>query len=180
VRVITAAHCFVGGHDISVIAGLNTVTISGRITLHESYDDNTVLNDIALVKLNEPLPCDNPNIQPVSFFSLHRNTELFVFFFKIALLDKSNGFDINGCSAWATGFGDLYSGGSSPVHEFDNFEVQTKIYDTAFCNQAPESYYTELPSTQLCGFTTGNPNEDTCQGKVNGRKLEIYNTSSFF
>jgi len=154
--ILSAAHCFYNKTDnlwtgtTKVIAGLNEKAIKGDFFLHADYDPETLDNDIALVKLKTALPCDNEKIRPVY------------------LLDKSNGFDLNGCSAWATGFGHLFEEGVSGQHRFDNYEVQTRIWDTDHCNKAKENVFKNLPQTKLCGFTPSNLNEDTCQGDSGG------------
>jgi len=146
--IITAAHC-AEDRTASVALGLGSIIVYGTFIVHEDYDDKLIINDIALIYLPIDLPCDNPNIRAIS------------------LAERSNQFDINDCSAWATGFGHLYSGGFYPEHEYDNFEVQTRVYDTDECNDSPENVY-EIPESQICAFTPGFPAEDTCQGDSGG------------
>jgi len=144
--VLTAAHCF--GGIPTVVAGLNRYRITGTWITHEEYDDANILNDIAIIRLDEPLPCDDPTVNA------------------IALPEFAPGFTLDECSAWVTGFGALEEGGFSP-YGYNMHELQTKVYSTETCNRSPENVY-NLPSTQICGFTPGKPTEDSCQGDSGG------------
>ncbi|RNA03669.1 chymotrypsinogen B-like isoform X4 [Brachionus plicatilis] len=60
--VLTAAHCLSSLPSIYIVAGtndLNDVTRKTyqvlKVTLHEDYNSNTFDNDIALIKLTEPI-----------------------------------------------------------------------------------------------------------------------------
>lgn len=150
--VLTAAHCHPGGDgSTTVVAGLNRYRIGGTFISHEEYGvPFSLFNDIALVRLDEPLPCDDPTVGAIA---LAENTD----------------FSIDDCSAWVTGFGALSSGGGSP-YGYEMHEVQTRVYSPDTCNNAPENIY-NLPQTQICGFTPGigqTNNEDSCQGDSGG------------
>lgn len=145
--ILTAAHCDTG--TTTIVAGLGALRIPGTFVSHEEYGvPFSLFNDIALVKLDEPLPCDDPTVGA------------------IGLYEKVPSFSIDGCSAWVTGFGALAYQGSSPFG-YQMHELQTKIWDSDTCNAAPENIY-DLPNSQICGFTPGNPNEDSCQGDSGG------------
>jgi len=151
--ILTAAHCVFPGTP-TVVAGLNRYRITGTWIQHEEYDDNNILNDIAVIRLDEPLPCDDPTVNA------------------IALPELVNGFSLDDCSAWVTGFGALQEGGFSPSG-YQMHEVQTKVWSTDTCNRSPENVFL-LPQTQICGFTQGKPTEDSCQGDSGGPfKIDI-------
>jgi len=150
--ILSAAHCVSG--TPTVVAGLNRYRIRGTWIPHELYNDNNIENDIAVIKLDQPLPCDDPTINA------------------IALPELLPGFSLDECTAWVTGFGALREDGPSPPG-YSMHEVQTKVFSTDYCNAAPENIFT-LPQTQICGFTPGKPTEDSCQGDSGGPfKIDI-------
>ena len=71
--ILTAAHCFHGmnlkGTDFFVTAGIVHVDGAGqsafveKITLHESYDNENVDNDVAILKLKTPLTFYKNSVQ---------------------------------------------------------------------------------------------------------------------
>merc|ERR1719464_693380 len=63
--VISAAHCAFPART-TVVAGLNRYRIGGTWIPHEQYDNDLLLNDIAVIKLDEPLPCDDPTINAIA------------------------------------------------------------------------------------------------------------------
>jgi len=156
--ILTAAHCHPGGDgSTTVIAGLNRYRIPGQFISHEEYGvPFNLFNDIALVRLEESLPCDDPTVGAIA-------------------LAEATDFSIDDCSAWVTGFGALSFGGFSPSG-YEMHEVQTRVYTTETCNNADENIY-NLPETQICGFTPGigqTNNEDSCQGDSGGPfKIDI-------
>jgi len=160
--ILSAAHCVSG--TPTVVAGLNRYRIRGTWIPHELYNDNNIENDIAVIKLDQPLPCDDPTINA------------------IALPELLPGFSLDECTAWVTGFGALREDGPSPPG-YSMHEVQTKVFSTDYCNAAPENIFT-LPQTQICGFTPGKPTEDSCQGDSGGPfKIDMnsfYKSESFF
>lgn len=158
--ILTAAHCQTSRP--TVVVGLNKLRIRGTFIPHEQYNDNTITDDIAVIRLDEPLPCDDPTINAIE------------------LPEYMPSFDLDDCSAWVTGFGATrYAGPSPPGYEMH--EVQTKVWKTSTCNSVDENVYKPLPNTQLCGFTPGNPTEDSCQGDSGGPfKIDVNHESRAF
>jgi secreted trypsin-like serine protease len=73
--ILTAAHCLVGkdAADVSVIAGITTLGQAGSTRLgvqqiinHPSYNDGTLENDIALLRLSTSLTLSNANTQMIA------------------------------------------------------------------------------------------------------------------
>jgi secreted trypsin-like serine protease len=70
--VITAAHCVAGGAPSRIVAGAHDLyrpnanvqsSSPARVVSHQGYNDRTMVNDIALIKLATPIKF-NANIQP--------------------------------------------------------------------------------------------------------------------
>jgi len=168
--ILTAAHCKQSGKP-TISAGLGEHKRNAKtIIVHENYvPESTGLpvlppqNDIMLIELDEPLPCSNWKIRPV------------------LLADKSN-FNINDCSAWATGFGMLeqdtyikngkeyYESRKKGTHKVIN-EVQMRVFDTEACKRfkgtARNFDMTKTRKTYLCAFSPGIE-EGICKGDSGG------------
>jgi len=78
-HVLTAGHCVyeLSPEHLLVIAGvLNNTVESSEDTkvvrevtdlfLHEEYDDDTYINDIAIIKVSPDFPTDNPAVKPIA------------------------------------------------------------------------------------------------------------------
>jgi len=162
--ILTAAHCKKSGKPEIIFALGDYRRNAKTIIVHENYvpkvEGSMPQNDIMLIELDEPLPCSNWKIRPV------------------LLADKSN-FNINDCSAWATGFGVTetwtvkengkeWVDGKLGSQEVNN-EVQMRVFDTEGCKRLESKLYdmTETRKTHLCAFSPGIK-EGTCMGDSGG------------
>ena len=152
--VLTAAHCvpnaspmglkvWVGGYDLTRPDTGVEAQIE-QIFVHPHYDDQTFKNDIALLKLDQPIGHTLPHVA-------------------LATLDVMQQAAAPGDIVNVAGWGRLAEAGASPsvLHE-----VQLPIIDQPTCN-APTSYNGEIDETQLCaGLPQGG--QDACQGDSGG------------
>jgi len=149
--VLTAAHCVVdftagqlsvrlGEHNLATSSESSDITRSVKsITSHPSYNDNTLVNDIALLELSSPVQLSNA-VQTVCL-PPPRPTYA-----------KKQ--------ATVTGWGTTSSGGSSP----DTLrEVTVTVLSPEDCRNS--NYGNDIQSGMLCAGTTG---KDSCQGDSGG------------
>ena len=150
--VITAAHCTAGrsAADIKVRVGdtnFDTDFDSAAMTVnvmtiidHPNYNDNTLNNDISVLKLESRLPLDTlPNIKPACL--------------------PSAGATFPG-SAIVSGWGTVESGGygNSWLHE-----VNVTIFEDGNCG----SMNSQMTNSMICaGLMSGG--KDSCQGDSGG------------
>jgi len=116
--------------------------------IHPAYDPATLLNDIALVKV-QPLPCDNPNIGAISLMDV--------------------GFDFSECTAFVTGTG--ATDGDATIYPDITFlnEVVTHAFTSEYCNANFPAVNPGIPNTQLCALSQNVvPMEDSCSGDSGG------------
>ncbi|XP_072231063.1 transmembrane protease serine 2 [Leuresthes tenuis] len=150
--ILSAAHCFqrysrpslwgvsYGGVRLSQIPFSTTVE---RIINHEKYDSQTSDNDIALLKVREPLTFST-TVRPVC-------------------LPNAGMHFSAGSQAWITGWGALRSSGSTP--DILN-QAQVTIYSRETCN-ADQVLDGQVTQTMFCaGKLEGGV--DTCQGDSGG------------
>ncbi|XP_071371407.1 transmembrane protease serine 2 [Centroberyx affinis] len=149
--ILSAAHCFDKQSNFNIwMVYSGSVSLSSmfgkpvrRIIVHEKYDTETNDNDIALLRLNTPLTFSR-TVKPVCLPNV--------------------GVDLYpGRQAWITGWGTLYSQGSSP----DNLmQAQVTIYSRDTCNRK-EVLDGEVTDSMICaGKLQGGV--DTCQGDSGG------------
>ncbi len=153
--VVTAAHCVVDGRsvmspgEVDVLVGTASLASGGtrvavdRVVVHGRYDSRTDENDIALLRLSDPVEVET---LPV----LTRADE--------ARLAAA------GTLATATGWGNISVRGEDfPV---DLRKVRLPIVTNRVCN-GPRSYAGDVRPKMLCaGFAAGG--KDTCQGDSGG------------
>jgi secreted trypsin-like serine protease len=154
--VLTAAHCMVGESAsdpaLSVWIGGNDLNKESQgyrrdvvqIVTHNQYNDSTLVNDIALLRLDSPVPGSVPTVL-------------------LPTLAVMNDAGAPNQPATVSGWGALSENGSSPdqLHE-----VTLPIVSNAVCN-APQSYGGEVNSKQICaGLASGG--KDSCQGDSGG------------
>jgi hypothetical protein len=157
--IVTAAHCTQnssGGavlpSDMSIIVGTNnphnvlegkTYSIS-EVIVHESFDSQTLVNDIALLKVADSI--NFSNAIPVKFTSAD---------------DVANGAIIPGVMSWVTGWG--LTNVSPQVLPTSLQKAQLPIVSNA---QASVVWGT-IPSTDImAGYLNGN--KDACNGDSGG------------
>ena len=147
-HVLTAAHCTVNesATSISVLLGehniaddeFNRVDVA-EIINHPNYDSQTVDNDFSILRLANPVTFTNA-VSPACLPA-----------------DKSNTYA--GVTATVTGWGDLSTGGPSPVVLQ---EVDVTVTTNAECNNA---YGGEITNNMVCA---AGPGKDSCNGDSGG------------
>ncbi|XP_071535391.1 trypsin-1-like [Panulirus ornatus] len=150
--VLTAAHCTYGLEEHTLIVHLREHRLSdtketelvnksvSMIIQHEKYDAQTLVNDIALLRLSSPVTMDE-NLLPVCLPPRER---------KYA-----------GETATVTGWGTTSHGGyPSDVLQ----EVTLTVMSNSEC-QEKYGDYSQIEDTMLCA---SSPNKDSCQGDSGG------------
>lgn len=163
--VLTAAHCvegesagslkvWIGGHDLRRPGQGVTVNVV-QIISHQGYNTNTLLNDVALLKLSQDVPASIPRV-------------------KLANGNVVNNAASPGHLVTASGWGSLSEGGGSPnlLHE-----VRLPIVSNTTCNR-PASYDGEVASSMLCAGLPGG-GKDACQGDSGGPLWVRYNGQDY-
>ncbi|XP_012155514.2 trypsin-1 [Ceratitis capitata] len=151
--VLTAAHCVMGQRASSIsvrVLQINRATTKTGITrnaaaliMHEKYNTNTLVNDIALVKLNKPVELKDP-IRPVCLPNIRRQN----FDFKEGIV-----------AGWGLTSQD---GSVSSILR----EVAVPIITNAQCRAT--AYKSMIVSTMLCAGVVGKGGKDACQGDSGG------------
>ena len=166
--VLTSAHCFYVAesasrrfyaNDIDVLYGTNSLESGGtrvgvnEIYIHNKYNNLIHINDIALVKLEEPLP--------VEYANTVTNSEL--------------DYTSPGINAYLIGWGDiLYGNGTLFPQEL--MEIEIPIVSNEDCIKAYGSYL--IKSFNICdGYEEGG--KDSCQGDSGGPLLVKDNEDNF-
>ncbi len=152
--VVTAAHCVFDGRveppsAVDILVGTTSLKSGGvridvdTIVVHPRYNERTSENDIALLRLAEPV--DVETLPPVT-------------------LGEETALTAAGTLATAIGWGDtLVKGERFPV---DLRKVDVPIVTNRVCN-GPRSYAGEVKTKMLCaGFAAGG--KDSCQGDSGG------------
>ncbi|KAJ8256526.1 hypothetical protein COCON_G00186780 [Conger conger] len=156
--VVTAAHCFPrsspSGSDASIWKvylgnftqdNLPTPYYVESIILNENYDSKTNDQDIALLKLTEPVAFSS-TIQPVCLPAFNQ---------RFSIRDK----------CWTTGYGrteERVEEGSRTL-----MEVKVDLIDTGVCNSS-RVYDGNLSKNMLCAGNLEEGGRDSCQGDSGG------------
>jgi secreted trypsin-like serine protease len=157
--VLTAAHCTEDGNhsaidvsSMSIIVGTTypTQLNSGKTYLisevirHENYNSALIENDIALLRLDQPI--NYPNATPIKL---------------ISPIDVNDGATAPGVMAWVTGWGVI----SVPL-QITAFALQ-KVQLPIVSNQQASEVWSSIPSSDLmAGYLKGN--KDACSGDSGG------------
>ena len=144
--VLTAAHCVESESTDTMKIGVGnynkTLTTShevSEIIVHENYDASTTDNDIALIRLRNPVN----NIAPIAY--------------------QVSSEPVVGSASEAAGWGTLSFGGNDSD---DLMSVSVPIIDRDVCNSS-DSYTGRVTDNMLCaGFLAGG--KDSCQGDSGG------------
>jgi secreted trypsin-like serine protease len=171
-------------NDFKVVAGLNTaVREVAQIYVPDGYltsgNEAKKQHDIALVRLVDPLPCDDPNLRAIS------------------LLERTAAQSIDECIAWATGFG-LHSKTevrtTDLASKYNLDEVEMQVFDTDHCQRWPNGGDASWPETtvyvypfqwrgfsayeklaginivdsQICAYSPADPIKNACTGDSGG------------
>ena len=163
--VVTAAHCTkddlgnpipvasmsvkVGSNNPGNSANLNN-TVDGKryfvsqVIVHEGYNSQTLLNDIALLKIAGPI--DFPNAVPIK---------------RVSPFDVAEGAIIPGVMSWVTGWGKI-----SVTPSILPTSLQ-KVQLPIISNIQAQAVWGPIPATDLmAGFLNGN--KDACSGDSGG------------
>ncbi|EDV56480.1 trypsin epsilon [Drosophila erecta] len=147
--VITAAHCLqsVDAKDLKIRVGSTYWRSGGSVHSvrsfrnHEGYNARTMVNDIAIVRIESDL----------SFRSSIR---------AVRIADHN---PREGATAVVSGWGTTESGGSTiPDHLL---AVDLEIVDVSRCRSGEFGYGKKIKDTMLCAYA---PNKDACQGDSGG------------
>jgi secreted trypsin-like serine protease len=156
--VLTAAHCVynngsvISPSAVDVVAGVYDLTNSSgsqrrdviQIEVHDSYNDASLVNDIALLKLATPVTLGGSGASRTAV---------------VPLVSSSVGtlVDIN---SWVTGWGNTES---TPAWPQTLYEVQVPIISNTTCSNS----YGGIVESMLCaGYAEGG--KDACQGDSGG------------
>lgn len=146
--IVTAAHCLVGenANNLDVLTGIDDVgTTSGerlpvkQIILHPDYDNDEVLNDIALLELSKPTSA--PAIR--------------------AATPADTALEQTGQPVSVAGWGNTSTTGEQYPTQLRDVDLQ--IADFAACNAA----FGGLEDVHLCAWIPGG-GKDSCQGDSGG------------
>jgi len=148
--VLSAAHCFhrmsssdftfvLGQHRTNRNDGTEQTFSASRIINHENYNDNTISNDITLIKLNKKVQLNN--------------------YARTACL-PSKGESFEGLHCTVSGWGALSESGGGPS---TLQAVSVPIMSISKCR----TYYYDVDSRNVCaGYEAGG--KDACQGDSGG------------
>ena len=154
--ILTAAHCVHGRSDVvrfrirygSVkhAEGGTTAGVS-EIREDQSYDYQTIANDLAILKAAKPLILDGTEATPIA-------------------LPEAGSDPVGGTSVQAAGWGKtVYQASSLPRSQQ---QITLPVVDRAACTAAYSAVNT-ITATMMCAGTTG---QGTCQGDSGGPLVE--------
>jgi hypothetical protein len=157
--IITAAHCTkddynhtISASDIDVIVGANNPRSStegkkyyvSQVIVHEDFNNRTLDNDIALLKLSEPV--NYTNATPIKL---------------VSSIDAESGAIDPGVMSWVTGYGLINV--SPATYPATLQKVQLPIVSNTQASVA----WDDIPATDLmAGYLNGN--KDACMGDSGG------------
>ncbi|NXU58116.1 ACRO protein, partial [Turnix velox] len=158
--VLTAAHCFVDTRYINmwrVVAGATQLTQLGpeaqvrhirRLILHDGYDNATMLNDIALLELDQPVQCS--------------------YYIQMACVPDASLRVSQLKTCFVSGWGAMYEGEQPQKGPSADMlqEARVPLININICNSTGW-YHGAVHSHNLCaGYPQGTI--DTCQGDSGG------------
>ncbi|XP_017864767.1 PREDICTED: trypsin alpha-like [Drosophila arizonae] len=147
--IVTAAHCLQGvsASSLKVRAGSSYWNSGGSLIQvaafrnHEGYNPNTMVNDIAVIRLSSALSF-NSNIKAIGLATYN---------------------PANGAAASVSGWGTQSSGSNSIPAQLQY--VNVKIVSQASCASSSYSYGSQIKNTMICAAASG---KDACQGDSGG------------
>ncbi|KAM8711107.1 hypothetical protein ACLKA7_000269 [Drosophila subpalustris] len=147
--IVTAAHCLqsVSASSLQIRAGSSYWSSGGSVIRvasfrnHEGYNANTMVNDIAVIRLSSHL----------SFSS------------NIKAIGLATYAPANGAAASVSGWGTQSSGSSSIPTQLQY--VNLNIVSQARCASSSYGYGSQIRSTMICAAANG---KDACQGDSGG------------
>ncbi|CAG0891595.1 unnamed protein product [Darwinula stevensoni] len=151
--ILTAAHCVtgtnlkikatLGEHDVTQASSTRKVYDVEKVFIHENYQytSTSIKNDIALLKLTQPIDYTKG--------------------IRAACLPKRNLGNLTGKSGRVSGWGTTSFGGPSPKVLQQTY---IPIVDNTVCSQ-PNVYGNRFSTIDICAFVNG---KDACQGDSGG------------
>ncbi|CAH1255088.1 PRSS2 [Branchiostoma lanceolatum] len=149
--VLSAAHCqmnahsitaVVGDHDLSRNEGTEQSVHGSQIIVHPNYNDNTLNNDIMLIKLQHPVTLNS----------------------RVRAASLPSSMVSDGTTVTVTGWGNTLADGSNYPDRLQKVDVP--VVSRSTCN-GHNSYDGEITANMFCaGFMTGG--KDSCQGDSGG------------
>ncbi|KAM8711101.1 hypothetical protein ACLKA7_000264 [Drosophila subpalustris] len=147
--IVTAAHCLqsVSASALRIRAGSSYWNSGGVVVNvanfknHEGYNANTMVNDIAVIRLSGSLSMSST----------------------IKAIGLATSAPANGAAASVSGWGTESSGSSSIPTQLRYVDV--KIVSQASCASSAYGYGSQIRSTMICAYTVG---KDACQGDSGG------------
>ncbi|XP_016979466.1 trypsin beta-like [Drosophila rhopaloa] len=147
--IVTAAHCLqsVSASSLQIRAGSSYWSSGGTVLKvasflnHEGYNANTMVNDIAIIRLSGSL----------SFSS------------SIKAIGLASSNPANGASASVSGWGTQSYGSSSIPSQLQY--VNVNIVSQSVCSSSTYGYGSEIRNTMICAASSG---KDACQGDSGG------------
>ncbi len=157
--IITAAHCTKDDFNVTIPASEMIVTVGANnpriategkdylvseVIVNDLYDSNTLENDIALLRLSEPV--NFTNAQPIKLVSAN---------------DAAAGVTDPGVLSWVTGYG------LTKVRPATYPSTLQKVQLPIVSNSQASTVWDKIPSTDLmAGYDNGN--KDACIGDSGG------------
>jgi len=155
--IVTAAHCTqtdVGtpilASDMFIRVGANNPSLDGKlysvsqVIVNEAFDNQTLLNDIALLKINDTI--NYPSATPIKF---------------ITAADVTEGETVPGVMTWVSGWGLTHVG--PDIIPTSLQKVQLPI----ITNDQASTVWGSIPATDImAGYLNGN--KDACNGDSGG------------
>jgi secreted trypsin-like serine protease len=157
--IITAAHCAKDDNDVTISASQMYVTVGAsnprnktegkvyrvsEVIVHENYNSTTLNNDIALLKLSEPI--SYTNAKPIKLVSAR---------------DAGTGATDPGVMSWVTGYG--ITRVTPETYPMTIQKVQLPIIS----NSQASTVWKSIPPTDImAGYLNGN--KDACSGDSGG------------
>ncbi|XP_023159962.2 trypsin alpha [Drosophila hydei] len=147
--IVTAAHCLqsVSASSLKVRAGSTYWNSGGSLIQvaafrnHEGYNANTMVNDIAVIRLSSALSFSS-NIKAIGLATYN---------------------PANGAAATVSGWGTQSSGSSSIPSQLQY--VNLNIVSQSRCASSSYGYGSQIKSTMICASASG---KDSCQGDSGG------------
>jgi len=156
--IVTASHCVDGqvASNLQVLLNEQDLTTTGeaktkkvdvdKIIMHEGYDRRIIDNDIALIKLAQPVTLNEEFVRP-------------------ACLPANNENDFDGLIATAAGWGTTSQGGTQSNVLL---KVDVPIISNKVCNSEETKYAGKITPNMLCAGVLGVGGKDACQGDSGG------------
>ncbi|EDV98093.1 trypsin epsilon [Drosophila grimshawi] len=146
--IVTAAHCLqsVSAKDLRVRVGTTYWREGGSVHSvksfrnHEGYNKRTMINDIAIIRLESSISFDS-SVRPID------------------IAEKN---PANDAEAIVTGWGTTKSGGSIPDHLL---AVDLRIVNREECASKEYKYGSQIKDTMICAYAV---HKDACQGDSGG------------